>query len=252
MNIKPTDNVLHLSFDDVANGRADAFCGIFNKRQVAGKNYKPIDYSTSVLPFNDKEFDVVIAVNILAYSLVPAKLLEEIKRIAKTAHIKEHSEFAEMIFGWGETKWIADVENNKFVLKAKNALKHGVFGPYFHALYANDPVFYDYWKNNPGLMTIAVDWFQEDDVIEQLTDEEIKKLQDEENRTNAQTLGTIESNDSSTSFEEVTLPKRDIPKFRVVKTVFRPCQTEYFDDSRFDLGEISDKIDVRNLKNKNL
>jgi ubiquinone/menaquinone biosynthesis C-methylase UbiE len=209
MHIGPTEQVLHISFDDEPYPRADAFCGNFSKRQLTNKAYKQFDINITTLPFRDKQYDLVYCTNTLAYVTQPLKVFEEIKRVAKRAFIQERSEFAEMIFGWDQTKWIIDVENNEFVVKAKNVQKVGRFGPLFHHYYANDPTFFDYMSKNPGLLKTSVEWYCEDD---QLID-----------------LGNGKTE---------------------IKTVFRPCQTEYFEDARLLIGNISDKIDVRQLKNK--
>lgn len=247
MNINPTDNVLHLSFDDEAFGRADVFCGMFNKRQIANKTYKPIDYSATVLPFKDKTFDVAYCTNVLAYSHQPEKLLNEIKRISKKAHIRERSEFAEMIFGWEQTRWITCVENKKFVIKTKNSQKCGKFGPLFHHLYATDPTFNDYCGQNSGLLSVAVDWYQEDDIItyEEIQDEQFVVPQVEEKPVDGIILGEMNIENSQPKVAEVQNISRKIQK---IETVFRPCQTEYFDDNYIICGEVSEKIDVRMLK----
>lgn len=236
MNIKPTDQVLHLSFDDAPFGRADAFCGKFNKRELASKNYKEIEVTDLVLPYKDKSFDFVYATNCLAYSKQPDVLLAEIKRVGKTAHIRERSEFAEMIFGWDNTLWIMDVENKEFIAKSKNAGKIGRFGPYFHHLYANDPTFFDFVSANPGMMNVSVDWVDEDDVV---LDEKELEIQEEIPEWERAEMG-----------ENAPKTRTVAKTIRIVKTVFRPCQVEYFDDQRAVLGSISEKIDVRNLKGK--
>jgi ubiquinone/menaquinone biosynthesis C-methylase UbiE len=250
MNINPTDHVLHLSFDDEAFGRADVFCGMFNKRQIANKTYKPIDYSTSALPFKDKTFDVVYATNILAYAHQPEKVLNEIKRIGKRSHIKERSEFAEMIFGWEQTRWIVDVENRHLILKSKNALKCGKFGPLFHHLYATDPVFHDYCSQNSGLFSVAVDWYEEDDIVEyeDVQEEQFIVPTVEDKPVDGLMLGEIQEEGQEQS--QIAEVKKVTKQIKKVQTVFRPCQTEYFDDFHCIVGEISDKIDVRMLKNK--
>jgi hypothetical protein len=263
MQVNPTDHVLHLSFDDEAYGRADIFCGMFNKRQVANKTYKPIDYSTTKLPFKDKTFDFVYCTNVLAYTHQPESMLDEIKRVAHRAHIRERSEFAEVIFGWDKTRWIIDVENRELIIKSKNALKISRFGPFFHHLYATDPVFFDYCSQNPGLFNVAVDWDEVDDIVEEVekeveefvvpTSEEKKDGDSSTSMFEGLNLDNPDSKQSDSQLNVTVAETRKIVKVvKVIKSVFRPCQTEYFDDCRVVLGEISDKIDVRHLKNKNL
>jgi len=250
MQIQPTDHVLHLSFDDEAYGRADVFCGHFNKRQVANKTYKPIDFTTSKLPFKDKTFDLVYATNVLAYSHQPEVMLGEIKRIAKRAHIRERSEFAEVIFGWPDTQWIITVEKMQLIIKSKNDQKIGRFGPFFHGLYANDPTFFDLCSQNTGLMNISVDWYEEDDIIEEQEIEVEEFVVPNSNEGGIFAEVDMDKDDD----EEPTMAQMQKVKkiIRNVSSVFRPCQIEYVDDVHIKLGDISEKIDVRNLKNKNL
>ena len=259
MDIQPTDHMLHLSFSDEAHGRADVFCGHFNKRQVANKTFKEIDYSTIKLPFKDKTFDLVYATNILAYAHQPIKMFEEIKRIGKRAHIKERSEFAEMIFGWQETKWIIDVENNELIIKSKNPQKIGRFEALFHNLYATDPTFFDYASKNPGIMNVSVDWNEEDDITEEIEIEEEEfyvPVSEEEKKEEKKEENLENKKEEKSEFEDTNISQAHTRKVKkkkkITKTIFRPCQTEYFDDYREVLGKISEKIDVRNLKNKNL
>jgi len=248
MNILPTDQVLHISFDDEAFGRADVFCGMFNKRQVANKTYKPIDFSAVALPFKDKTFDVAYATNVLAYCHQPEKIFNEIKRISKRCHLKERAEFAEMIFGWENTRWILDVENKNLIIKTKNMLKCNRFGPLFHHLYATDPTFHDYCSQNPGVFSIAVDWYEEDDITnyEEIIEEQFV-VPEIESKPDI-VLGTIAVQGEQDAHERVAEVQKVKKQIKKVQTVFRPCQTEYFDDTHIRLGEISEKIDVRMLK----
>jgi ubiquinone/menaquinone biosynthesis C-methylase UbiE len=245
MNINPTDHVLHLSFDDEAFGRADVFCGMFNKRQVSNKTFKPLDYSAVTLPFKDKTFDVVYATNVLAYSHQPIKMINEIKRVCHRFHLRERSEFAEMLFGWENTRWIMDVVNNQLIIKNKSQLRCGRFGPLFHHYYANDPNFFDVCGKSQGLMSIAVDWFEEDDVVvyEDVQEEQfvVPTVFDDET-----VIGQVKEENSEEKKAEVKTVTTK--KIKEVKTNFRPCQIEYFSDSFFTVGTVSDKIDVRQLK----
>jgi ubiquinone/menaquinone biosynthesis C-methylase UbiE len=243
MNINPTDQVLHLSFDDEAFGRADVFCGMFNKRQIANKTFKPLDYSAAALPFKDKTFDVCYVTNVLAYAHQPEKMLNEIKRICHRFHLRERSEFAEMIFGWENTRWIIDVENKNLVIKSKNPLRCGKFGPLFHHMYATDPTFNDNIAQNPGLQTVGVDWFEEDDVIE------YEDVKEEQFVVPTVDDTIVEAKDGEVQEQKVAEVKQVmVKKVKKITTIFRPCQTEYFDDNHFTLGQISDKIDVRFVK----
>jgi len=262
--IGPEDKVLHFSFGDEPFGKASVFCGQFTKRQIANKSYKPLDPSVIKLPFKDKAFDIVYISHVLQFVNHPTKVLEEIKRISKSAHIKEHSEFAETLFGWSEHRWVMVVEDGQLIIKEKNE-KYGKFGPFFHGLYAEDPTFYDYVSANEGLFKIAVDWYEEDDEISYLAIEEDDINIDSYEES---VLGFIKDNEDNSekkiddNFIEKT-EEKDVfiaPPFiiekpkkkKIVKTVFRPCQTEYFDLTRYGLGRISDKIDILHLRKEAL
>jgi len=245
MNIGPTDHVLHLSFDDEAFGRADVFCGMFNKRQIANKTFKPLDYSAATLPFKDKTFDVVYATNVLAYAHQPVKMLNEIKRICKRFHLRERSEFAEMIFGWENTRWIISVENNNLIVKSKSPLKFGKFGPLFHHMYATDPTFHDSIGQNPGLQTVGVDWYQEDDIVEY---EDVMEDQFVVPSIDAIAAAVVDGEEKPANNGVAEVKQVQVRKIKAVTSIFRPCQTEYFNDFHEVLGQVSDKIDVRFLK----
>ena len=61
-----------------------------------------------------------------------------------------------------------------------------------------------------------------------------------------------ESNNNEIQKEEqvagMQMIQREVKRLK--KSTFRPCQTEYFDDFHVIVGEVSDKIDIRMLKNK--
>lgn len=207
--IKPNDKVLHLSFDDVAFGRADVFAGSFSKKEITNKTFKQLDLNVTTLPFSNKSFDFVYCTHVLQYVDNPLKIIDEVRRVGKSAQFIEHSEFAEYLFGWTNHKWIVCVENNCVVIKQKND-RYGKFGPLFHGYYKDDPVFFDFVQANVSIFKTAVDWFEEDDEI-------------------------ITENDA-----------------KITKPVFRPCQTEYFDDVHCIIGKIGKNIDVRHLKQNKL
>lgn len=169
MDIMPGDRVLHLSMGDEAFGKADVFCGSFNKRQVANREYKPLSIESKKLPFQDKSFDYVYTSYFLQCVKYPMDLLNEIRRVGKKGHIKEHSEFSEQLFGWAEHLWVVTIENGELIIKEKNKERYERFGPYFHGLYQNDPVFFDYVSQNVGLMNIAVDWVGDEKVDDKLS-----------------------------------------------------------------------------------
>ena len=232
--IKPNDKVLHLSFGDEAFGRADVFAGSFPKKAIANKTFKPLDVNVTVLPFKDKSFDFVYCTHTLQKVEHPLKILDEIRRIARSAQFIEHSELAEHLFGWPDHKWIVCVENNTFVIKQKTG-RYGKFGPLFHGYYAEDPVFSDYVQANTSLFKTAIDWFETDDIVT------VEEYEEEE--------FVVPEKDSE---DEVAGVKTVTKTREVVKPVFKPCQTEYFDEIRYEIGQISKKIDVHHLKDSKL
>jgi len=269
MNISPEATVLHLSFDDEPFGRADIFCGKFTKRQIANKHFIPVDHTADKLPFKDKQFDFVYASHVLQYVNKPVKMLNEIKRISRAAHIKEHSEFAEMLFGWNEHKWVLNVENGILVIKDKNPDKYGRFGCLFHQLYHDDTLFYDTLGLCEGILKIGFDWFEEDDQVMFVVDKDAEEeFECEDNEPKLpKMLDEIEDDEDDDEEydddddEEYEKPKAKVkpiakpvpkvkktPRKKIVKTIFRPAQTEYFDDVRVELGEVSNQVSIAHLR----
>ena len=260
MNIDPSSKVLHFSFADEAFIRADAFAGKFNMRQVGGKPYEKIDVKSKELPYGDKEFDFVYATHVLQYVDYPNDILQEIIRICKKAHFKEYSDFAERIFGWGEHKWILDVENGELKIKAKND-GYGRFEHLFHQLYVNSPEFYQYHQNNPGLFTMAFDWDEKDNIVEkkEVEEEVEEKLFLNNSKSKKKEESKLELKDKKLEFKDDK--KEEEKQYKIVKKrikvikdvitpVFLPCQTESFYDVELTLAKISDKIDIRRLQEK--
>jgi len=231
--IKPNDKVLHVSFADAAFGRADVFAGTFSKKEIANKTFKPLEKNTTMLPFKDKSFDFVYCTHTLQYVDHPMKIIDEVRRICKSAQFIEHSEFAEYLFGWPDHKWIVSVEDNSLVVKQRTD-RYGRFGPLFHGYYQDDPVFSDCVASNTGLFKVAVDWYEEDDqkIVEEYEEEEF--------------VVPEEGSNEAAGVKVVKKTKE------IVKPVFRPCQTEYFDEIRYEIGKISQDINVRHLKTNKL
>jgi SAM-dependent methyltransferase len=241
MHIKQSDRVLHLSFGDDAYPRANAFCGAFSKRQIADRVYQNLDpHAKPNLPFEDKEFDVVYSTQVLQYVSDPAGMLAEIRRVGKSAHIREYTEFAEMLFGWPEHIWVMDLEGNQLVIRRKNPKRYGRFGPYFHRLYSEEPVFCDFLQRNESMMKLKLDWYDKDDRIVVVTsDPNIEKTENSvpEIRNKNIDIEDIEDIEIPVVLEENKTEQLDNMESNIIM-VFRPTESEYFDHDRFVLGEI--------------
>lgn len=57
------------------------------KDRTPGAEFKLLDATSSRLPFEDKEFDVVVALDVLEHTYKPEELLRELARVARTSVI---------------------------------------------------------------------------------------------------------------------------------------------------------------------
>jgi len=238
VQIKPGDSVLHLSFGDEAYAKANYFCGNFNRRQVGDKPFKQIDIDCVNLPFEDKQFDIVYCSHTLQLVEDPEAMLKEIMRIGRAAHIREYSEFAELLFGWPNHKWVIGIEDDKLVIKKKNPDRYSKFGPLFHRLYAEDPDCHRILTESEVITKISFDWYETDDeftfveVFDSWDDEDDDEIMMNRSRNTRETNIVPKVNSSSKKMKKVVTP------------VFKPMQTAYFDFDRIELGKVKKLLDI--------
>ena len=234
MHIRTADTVLHLSFEDEPFERANVLCGQFNKRQIGIKSFKQIERNSALLPFKDKQFDVVYSSHVLQIVDDPVFIFNEIRRISRAAYIKEYSEFAEILFGWPSHQWVLDIENDKLVVRRKNPQRYHKFGPLFHTLYQDDQNVHEAFKKHDSILKIAFDWYESDDIVVKsekplLIDYDIEI---EENEDEPEVI----EDDAVIVVEET---KKDI-----TTPVLKSSQSDHFDYERHELGFIQQLIDI--------
>lgn len=236
MNIKLNDKVLHLSFADEPLPRADFFCGQFTKRQVGTRPYKQIEKHTTILPFDDKEFDIVIATHLLQFVDNPKTIFDEIRRISRSALLKEYSEFAEILFGWPDHLNVLDIENEKLIIRRKNPDKYTKFGPFFHQLYQEDASFHEIVNKNDNIFKLTFDWYEADDEIIPSTTE-IKTGTSKVSLFNDNIVedenGILISNPKSNKIDNelMSIIKQSV-------ATLRTSVVEYFDRDRVELAKV--------------
>jgi len=161
MDIHPNDRVLSLGFEGSPFARGDVFAGSYRKAEVQGREYRPLKPDIKQLPWKDKAFDMVYVEGFLEQCDHPVELLEEIKRISKRFHLKCKSLFAEMLFGWPQNKWVISLIGDDVVIAQKDSHVFGRFESFFHNLYVDDPTFQDFCSRNQGLMSSALEWYED-------------------------------------------------------------------------------------------
>jgi len=254
MHIKQTDNVLHISFEDEPFERSNVLCGQFNKRQIGNKPFKQLDRDVTILPFKNKQFDVVYCSHLLQFIDHPVEIFEEIRRISKAAYIKEYSEFAEILFGWPTHQWVITIEGEEVIISRKNPSRYHKFGPLFHTLYQDDAGVHEALKKHDSILKISFDWYESDDIIVQNTEVECEnKIEsdlileedlDEDFVDEELVDETLESVEEITSdiligIEDETIEeKKSIP-------LFKSSQSDHFNYERYKLGNIQQLIDIQ-------
>jgi SAM-dependent methyltransferase len=251
MHIKHTDNVLHISFEDEPFERSNVLCGQFNKRQIGNKPFKQLDRDVTILPFKDKQFDVVYCSHLLQFIDHPVEIFEEIRRIAKAAYIKEYSEFAEILFGWPTHQWVITIEGSELIISRKNPSRYHKFGPLFHSLYQDDTSVHEALKKHDSILKIAFDWYESDDTIienthietetktELITDEEDENYQDYEEEIITEEDALLVGVEDEINEVEETYEK---PK---TMALLKSSQSDHFNFERHKLGNIQQLIDIQ-------
>lgn len=245
MHIKQTDNVLHISFEDEPFERSNVLCGQFNKRQVGIKPFKQLERDVIILPFKDKQFDVVYCSHLLQFVDNPVAVFEEIRRISRAAYIKEYSEFAEILFGWPNHQWVISIEGDNVVISRKNPGRYHKFGPLFHTLYQDDQNVHEAFKRHDSILKIAFDWYETDDIIVQdallevESDEEVENEIEEDDNPEEDSVD-FDDVDDIEEIEEI-FEKEDVKTI----PVFKSSQSDHFNFERFSLGKIQQLIDIQ-------
>lgn len=248
MHIKHTDTVLHLSFEDEPFERSNILCGQFNKRQVGNKPFKQLERDALLLPFKDKQFDVVYGSHLLQFVDHPVEIFNEIRRISKAAYIKEYSEFAEILFGWPNHQWVLDIEHDKLVIRRKNPARYHKFGPLFHTLYQDDASVHEAFKKHDSILKIAFDWYETDDIITKsekvVVEEETLFLPDAETEAEITEDSIHEDILDEPITEEPTIVLLEDEEQTTVEVILKSSQSDHFDYERHELGTMQQLMDI--------
>jgi ubiquinone/menaquinone biosynthesis C-methylase UbiE len=84
---------------------------------------KFINASGESLPFKDKEFDYVIANQVLEHAEDPAAFISELCRVSKRGYIETPSLIGEFLFPKQSHKWVILFIDNKLIFYDKKKMK---------------------------------------------------------------------------------------------------------------------------------
>lgn len=92
-------------------------------------------------PFNDDEFDYVVASHVLEHTEDPVVICNEIQRIGKAGYIGSPSIFTEIFWNWSEHRWIIIPVHDilHFISKHRNLVTD--FGSFFHDICRGNVIF---------------------------------------------------------------------------------------------------------------
>jgi SAM-dependent methyltransferase len=107
-----------------SNVLVDAYESTGERHWVPLETDRPIVLAfAEKLPFNDKQFDFVIASHVLEHSLDPVKFLSEIQRVARAGYIEVPDAFMERINPYPDHRLEITVRNSKLMIKKKATWK---------------------------------------------------------------------------------------------------------------------------------
>ena len=99
-----------------------------------GKDF--IEGDAESMPFENKEFDYIIASHIAEHVNNPEKFCKELMRVARRGYIETPSRFAEILFDEPYHKWYVYIHNGILVFEEiVNRSRLGLFGKIFYALF---------------------------------------------------------------------------------------------------------------------
>ncbi len=141
ITIPSTWKVLDVGSGDHPNERAD----VLLEREIEATEHrsgakavipdgkKLVLGDATCMPFDNKEFDFVIASHIAEHIDEPEKFCSELQRVAKSGYIETPDAFSEFIFNEQFHKWVVSNKNGVLVFKEKT--KHTVFSELFYRFY---------------------------------------------------------------------------------------------------------------------
>ena len=152
--LSPTDLVLDVGSGQNPNLRADVLCDRFvlDASERANGGALVVDRPLVVadaeeLPFRDGAFDFVVCSHLLEHVRDPARLLNELQRVARRGYIETPSSVHERLYGNPFHKWLVDLSGGALRLAPKlEARSSDPVQKWFRNLYENDLDF-QYWVN---------------------------------------------------------------------------------------------------------
>jgi hypothetical protein len=138
IDIKPSDRVLEVGSGHDPYARSDVLCDKYveddtergGELETGNRPFHKADIED--LPFEDNEFDFVIASHVVEHVENPSNAIEELQRVAKRGYIECPSYFGELIRPSREYhRWCILPIDGKLVFKHKEDLNFSPFGTLF-------------------------------------------------------------------------------------------------------------------------
>jgi len=166
MKISKTDKVLEVGSGHNPHARADVLLDLFEKDTVnqhrGGTNLtidRPfVKADVCDMPFEDKEFDYVMAFFLLEHIPNVKKAINEIQRVGKRGIIKLPTEFNEFIHPAKEHRWFCSLENGTITFKSKPKGWESPIGDAFHKLWHIDKDYFWFYQHHLNLYQFELEW----------------------------------------------------------------------------------------------
>ncbi|MCX7018623.1 MAG: class I SAM-dependent methyltransferase [Candidatus Sumerlaeota bacterium] len=168
--IRPRDRVLEIGSGGRPHNRADVLTDrhCLDNSQREGKSLKrdkrPLVIADGeALPFADKSFDYCICMHVLEHVRNPARLLDEMQRVARAGYIEAPTELFDWLFAvppYTEIHhWLINLSRGELIISPKtggDAPQRFAF--LFDYLRSEDGYFERWMEKHPHLFTVQYEW----------------------------------------------------------------------------------------------